>query len=48
METTANNVTQTDLVQKILKDEKPTFPDNNSHLNFPKTPEVIKKRSERK
>ena len=46
MEISTNNVTETDLVQTILKDEKPTFPDNNSHLTFPQTPEEIKKEEE--
>ena len=44
METSTNNVTETDLVETILKEEKPTFPDNNSHLYFPQTPEEIKKK----
>ena len=43
METSTNNVTETDLVQTILKDEKPLLPDDNSHLTFPQTPEEIKK-----
>ena len=46
MEISTNNVTETDLVQTLLKDEKPTFPDNNSHLTFPQTPEEIKKEEE--
>lgn len=44
METSTNNVTETDLVETILKDEKPTFPDSSSHLDFPQTPEEIKKK----
>ena len=46
METPTNNVTETDLVQTILKDEKPTFHDNNSHPTFPQTPEETKKEEE--
>ena len=46
METCTNNVTETDLAQTILKDEKPTFPDNNSYLTFPQTPEEMKKEEE--
>ena len=42
METFTNNVTKTDLVQTILKYEKATFPDSNSHLTFAQTPEEIK------
>ena len=34
METSVNNVTETDLIQTILKDEKVEFPDDNSHLMF--------------
>ena len=41
---TSTNVTETDLVQTILKDEKATFPDDNSQLSFPQTPEEIKKK----
>ena len=44
METTVNNVTKTDLIQTMLKDEK--VPDDNSHLTFPQTPEEIKKEKE--
>ena len=39
----STNVTETNLVQTILKDEKPIFPDDNSHLTFPQIPEEIKK-----
>ena len=46
METSTNNVTETDFVQTILKDKNPTFPDENSHLNFLQTPEEIKKEVE--
>ena len=46
LEASTNNVTETDLVQTILKDEKPTFSDDNSHLTFPQTPEEIKKEEE--
>ena len=46
METSTNNVTETYLVQTILKDKKSTFPDNNSHLTFSQTNEEIKKEEE--
>ena len=46
METSTNNVPETDLAQTILKYEKPTFPDDNSHLTLPQTPEEIKKEEE--
>ena len=45
---TSTNVTETDLVQTILKDEKATFPDDNSQLPFPQTPEEIKKEEKNK
>lgn len=44
METFTNNVTETGLVETILKDEKPAFPENSSHLDFSQTPEEIKKK----
>ena len=46
METSTDDITETDLVETILKDEKPTFPVDNSHLTFPQTPEEIKKEEE--
>ena len=48
METSLNNVTETDLIQTILKDEKVEFPDDNSHLAFPQMPEEMKKIMRRK
>ena len=43
-ETYVNNVTETDLIQTTLNDEKIEFPVDNSYLTFPQTPEEIKKR----
>ena len=48
METSVNNVTETDLIQTILKDEKVEFPDDNSRLAFPQMPEEMKKIMRRK